>query len=103
MELKRLRYPYCLLVVPILVFDGWWLLVIYHDYIGRLRSGSFWRDYLHGNGRDRDCELDRGCHHVHDDAFDRRHSHGMKIEIGLSILTCSLPLIDVTSIIMDHA
>ena len=69
----------------------------------RLRAGSFWRDYLHGNGRDHDCELDRVCHHVHDDAFDRCHSHGMKIEIGLSILTCSLPLIDVTSIIIDHA
>ena len=24
----------CLLVVLILVFNGWWLLVIYHDYIG---------------------------------------------------------------------
>ena len=34
MELKRLRDPDCLLVVLILVFDGWWLLVIFHDYIG---------------------------------------------------------------------
>ena len=34
MNLKRLRDSDCLLIGLILVFDGWWLLVIYHDYIG---------------------------------------------------------------------
>ena len=103
MNLKRLRDSDCLLIGLILVFDGWWILVIYHDYIGRLRSGSFWRDYLHGNGRDRDCELNRGCDLIHDDDYDRCHGHGMKTAIDLSILTCSLPVIDVTSSIIYHA